>query len=1299
MRNFIIIFVLQILIDISASDYTAWDASTYVPDVCVCAPAGKCSYAGEAPNTDGSGIIEARILTLGENPKDNLGTNKTLCQPVSTGIPLVVNDRQSCDAGLELCCPSVGYSCGIRYPPIEGSPVPTGEQAPYGAYPYQAVILSSYNLYIASGVLIDQFHVLTVAHKVYNLSSGVKVRMGDWDAASSSEPLESIERNVTIFIHPNFTLPNLKNNIAILRLNSMIPLGQYPTIGTVCLPNTTLDDLRCWVSGWGKNATGKNGRYQRIIKQVDVPLIDQSTCLNMLRATVLGSRFVLDTISFVCAGGEKGKDACTGDGGAPLSCFVGDRFYLQGLVAWGLKCGSPGIPGVYVNVRSFIPWIQNMTKWLSSQRSSTTTLKSTPRTTVTVKNFVTTTARTGSTSKTRTTPKGTTTTGRGTTNRQASTSRQQSTTRQASTTGRQQTGTTRQQTTTQRRSTTAAPKTSTSMSFSTTSRPKSTIKGTTTSKKLNSFDHQIMIKIILTCLSLLSIVSCQVTSTNFTDGTNVPNVCLCATSGQCPLAGGGGANDGSGIINPRILNTGGVNVNMGTNISMCQPVTTGVKLAASDQSSCGDGLDLCCPEVGYTCGVSYPPIADAPQAATGQAPYGAYPYHVAIYSADNKYLGGGALIDNWNVLTAAHIIANSSKPITVKIGYWDLTASQEPLDRVTLTSAAIMMHPNFTAASLRNNIAIIRLNSAVALGQLPTIGSICLPSAPISGIRCMLSGWGGQGASAPTNILKHVDLPLLDSPTCQRMLRTTRLNKTFTLDTNSFICAGGEKGKDACAGDGGSPLSCYIVDRYYLVGVVSWGIGCGQQGIPGVYTNVINYIPWIQKTTAQLQSSNPSKLTTTASAATTKGTTSTTTTTATTTTVDGKVTKSAPSMTDSTTERTTPTTTTSTTPTTTSTTKTTTTTTSPTISSISSTLSTVLSTIANSLSTTIGTTATTTGSSTTKASDSSTTSTTASPTVTTTTTQSTTTKSEPSTSKSTTTSTSNTTRNATTTTTSGSTTQKSNGTTSGTRSTTANSASTTRSTTSNAASTTKSSGAVNSTTSGSTTSKTGTTTPQSITKTFGSTTKSSNGTTTNGSSSRSSTTTTKSASSGSTTTTNSFGNGSTSTTKSTSNANSTTRTSTTTVKGTSLSSNGTATTTTKKTNSTGSATSTTITPTTKSGNNSATSTTKSGNISATSTTKSGNSSAASTTRNPTTSNNNGTRSTTSTTKPSNGTTVKSGPTTTRLGSSTTLSGDSTTSQARTRTRTRSTTKASNVTVKGTPKTTTKTTTSGFMGMH
>lgn len=37
----------------------------------------------------------------------------------------------------------------------------------YGAYPWDVVILSSFNEYIGAGVLIDHRHVLTVAHKIY----------------------------------------------------------------------------------------------------------------------------------------------------------------------------------------------------------------------------------------------------------------------------------------------------------------------------------------------------------------------------------------------------------------------------------------------------------------------------------------------------------------------------------------------------------------------------------------------------------------------------------------------------------------------------------------------------------------------------------------------------------------------------------------------------------------------------------------------------------------------------------------------------------------------------------------------------------------------------------------------------------------------------------------------------------------------------------------------------------------------------------------------------------------------------
>lgn len=56
-------------------------------------------------------------------------------------------------------------------------------------------------------------------------------------------------------------------------------------------------------------------------------------------------------------------------------------------------------------------------------------------------------------------------------------------------------------------------------------------------------------------------------------------------------------------------------------------------------------------------------------------------------------------------------------------------------------------------------------------------------------------------------------------------------------------------GKDACTGDGGSPLVCETGKggTWQVVGLVAWGIGCADYGIPGAYVNVPNYVDWINE--------------------------------------------------------------------------------------------------------------------------------------------------------------------------------------------------------------------------------------------------------------------------------------------------------------------------------------------------------------------------------------------------------------------------------------------------------------------
>lgn len=75
------------------------------------------------------------------------------------------------------------------------------------------------------------------------------------------------------------------------------------------------------------------------------------------------SRKRIITEAQLCAGGEFGKDACSGDSGGPLMKKYVDaesnqlQWYLEGIVSWGDGCGRIGIPGVYTRMASYVYWV------------------------------------------------------------------------------------------------------------------------------------------------------------------------------------------------------------------------------------------------------------------------------------------------------------------------------------------------------------------------------------------------------------------------------------------------------------------------------------------------------------------------------------------------------------------------------------------------------------------------------------------------------------------------------------------------------------------------------------------------------------------------------------------------------------------------------------------------------------------------------------------------------------------------------------------------------------------------------
>lgn len=291
----------------------------------------------------------------------------TIC-PSGGGIDIrIVNTGTTCPPGQVYCCAVlVNDGCGIQK--IPSTPHPPG-QAAYGAYPWQVAILTNGNVYLGGGVLVSPMYVLTAAHKVAGyVNGGIKAKLGVWNTQNITEPTVDISiSKVTLHPQYNAQLPNNvqnQNDIAVLKLSSAAPIATSPNINTACLTSTPIEQkigARCWVTGWGKNAFGPNGMFQNILKEVDVPVLSQDACQTALRKTRLSEFFVLNSNS-MCAGGEAGKDACTGDGGSPLVCLNNGRFEVIGLVIWGIGCADAGVPGVYTNVYNFRSWImQQMT--------------------------------------------------------------------------------------------------------------------------------------------------------------------------------------------------------------------------------------------------------------------------------------------------------------------------------------------------------------------------------------------------------------------------------------------------------------------------------------------------------------------------------------------------------------------------------------------------------------------------------------------------------------------------------------------------------------------------------------------------------------------------------------------------------------------------------------------------------------------------------------------------------------------------------------------------------------------------
>lgn len=234
--------------------------------------------------------------------------------------------------------------------------------------------------------------------------------------------------------------------------------------------------------------------------------------------------------------------------------------------------------------------------------------------------------------------------------------------------------------------------------------------------------------------------------------------------------------------------------------------------------------------------------------------------------------GGALLADNW-VLTAAHCITLPNDRTHSFFDNRRIRTGTSTIGDGSGTSwhiVAVVQNAGYgrPGNGSRDDIALIKIapDSETDLSKNDNAHPIALvpeghslgPEAPLT-----VTGWGATSKTPLQNgLYKDINGRAKLASDQLLMARLNSVPFTQCNDNPNFeqarfsppvgagqICAlGASRGEDSCQGDSGGPVVLDMANYgKVLVGLVSFGPGCGLDDTPGVYTDVAYYRDWIEK--------------------------------------------------------------------------------------------------------------------------------------------------------------------------------------------------------------------------------------------------------------------------------------------------------------------------------------------------------------------------------------------------------------------------------------------------------------------